>query len=69
MQKTSCAIMFADISGSTQMYDQLGDEHEQLRQRIDNDPRVVQATLEWSRCMGQAGYAMVRSGHADEESI
>ncbi len=26
MQKASCAIMFADISGSTQMYDQLGDE-------------------------------------------
>lgn len=26
MLKTSCAIMFADISGSTQMYDQLGDE-------------------------------------------
>ena len=26
MQKTSCAIMFADVSGSTQMYDQLGDE-------------------------------------------
>jgi class 3 adenylate cyclase len=26
MQKTSCAIMFADISGSTRMYDQLGDE-------------------------------------------
>jgi class 3 adenylate cyclase len=26
MLKTSCAVMFADISGSTQMYDQLGDE-------------------------------------------
>lgn len=26
MLKTSCAIMFADVSGSTQMYDRLGDE-------------------------------------------
>ena len=26
MSKSSCAIMFVDISGSTQMYDQLGDE-------------------------------------------
>ena len=26
MLKTSCAIMFADVSGSTRMYDQLGDE-------------------------------------------
>lgn len=26
MQKTSCAILFADISGSTRLYDQLGDE-------------------------------------------
>ncbi|MEM7292829.1 MAG: adenylate/guanylate cyclase domain-containing protein [Pseudomonadota bacterium] len=26
MQKSSCAIMFADISGSTQLYDRLGDE-------------------------------------------
>ena len=26
MHKTSCAIMFADISGSTNLYDQLGDE-------------------------------------------
>ena len=26
MLKTSCAIMFVDVSGSTQMYDQLGDE-------------------------------------------
>ena len=26
MQKTSCAIMFADISGSTRMYEQSGDE-------------------------------------------
>jgi class 3 adenylate cyclase len=26
MNKTNCAIMFVDISGSTQLYDQLGDE-------------------------------------------
>ncbi len=26
MQKSSCAIMFADISGSTRLYDQLGDD-------------------------------------------
>ena len=38
------------------LYDQLGDERQQLRQRIDNDPRLVQATLEWSRCLGQAGH-------------
>ena len=26
MNKTSCTIMFVDISGSTQIYEQLGDE-------------------------------------------
>jgi class 3 adenylate cyclase len=26
MKKSSCAIMFVDISGSTQMYEKLGDE-------------------------------------------
>jgi len=26
MKKTSCAIMFADVSGSTQLYDRMGDE-------------------------------------------
>jgi class 3 adenylate cyclase len=26
MQKTSCAIMFADISGSTRLYEQMGDD-------------------------------------------
>jgi class 3 adenylate cyclase len=26
MEKTSCSIMFVDISGSTQLYEQLGDE-------------------------------------------
>ena len=38
MLKVSCAIMFADISGSTQMYDQLGDE-------------VAKRTID--RCLGQ----------------
>ncbi len=38
MLKTSCAILFADISGSTQMYDLLGDE-------------VAKRTID--RCLGQ----------------
>ena len=38
MLKTSCAIMFADVSGSTQMYDQLGDE-------------AAKATID--KCLGQ----------------
>ena len=38
MLKTSCAIMFADVSGSTRMYDQLGDE-------------VAKRTID--KCLGQ----------------
>lgn len=44
MLKTSCAIMFADISGSTQMYDQLGDEA--AKQTIDKCLGQLQVVTE-----------------------
>ncbi|MDH3764047.1 MAG: adenylate/guanylate cyclase domain-containing protein [Gammaproteobacteria bacterium] len=44
MLKTSCAIMFADISGSTQMYDQLGNEA--AKQTIDKCLGQLQVVTE-----------------------
>ncbi len=44
MQKTSCAILFADISGSTQMYEQLGDER--AKQVVDQCLGKLQAIVE-----------------------
>ena len=44
MLKTSCAILFADVSGSTQMYDQLGDE--MAKQTIDKCLGQLQVVTE-----------------------
>jgi hypothetical protein len=49
------------------LYDELGDERRALRERIENNPRVVQATLEWSRCMTQAGFAFASPEAIQEE--
>ncbi len=50
-----------------ELREELGDDREALRERIENDPRVVQATLEWSRCMTQAGFAFASTDAIRDE--
>ncbi len=49
------------------LQDELADEQRALGERIENDPRVVQATLEWSRCMSLAGFAYASPDAIEEE--
>lgn len=50
-------------------FDGLFEDLEALRQRIESDPRVTEATGEWAACMAEAGYGDVEAVNDPEDSV
>lgn len=50
-------------------FDGLFEDMESLRQRIESDPRIVEATEAWAGCMAEAGYSDVEAANDPEDSV
>ncbi|TDE08216.1 hypothetical protein [Jiangella asiatica] len=50
-------------------FEGLFDDMEALRQRIESDPRVTEATGAWADCMAAAGYSDVETIHDPEDQV
>ncbi|TDD65333.1 hypothetical protein E1262_25510 [Jiangella aurantiaca] len=50
-------------------FDGLFEDLEALRQRIDSDARLVEATEAWAACMAEAGYSEFDTTTAPEDSV
>lgn len=48
--------VFGDPTRTQELYEQLGPAFEELSQRIEADPRIVELNEDWAACMQEAGY-------------
>ncbi|SDU38676.1 hypothetical protein [Jiangella alkaliphila] len=50
-------------------FEGLFEDLEALRERIESDPRIIEATEAWSACMAEAGYSEFDTPTAAEDSV
>lgn len=50
-------------------FDGLFEDLDALRQRIESDPRVVEATEAWAGCMAEAGYSDIEAVNDPEDTV
>src|SRR5690606_26917205 len=50
--------VYGDPARTEELYEQLGPAFEELSQRIEADPRIVELNEDWAACMQEAGYGV-----------
>ena len=58
---------FENVYAFGQVFDQFGDQFEEIEQAYDADSRIVAATSGWSSCMSEAGHSFTDQDGAEEE--
>lgn len=54
---------FEEVFAFGEVFEQFGDQFEEIEQAYEADPRIVGATTGWSSCMGEAGHS-----YSDQDS-
>lgn len=58
---------YSDLFAFGQVFDEFGDEFEEIEQAYEADPRIVEATSGWSSCMNEAGYQFADLASAEDD--